>query len=88
MILFRCDNVIFNDIVRLHVDRLRETDEIQDEETIYLGEANTSNDEIENMNSEDFLACGRLKIVNSVEESCSIIHFSEEVKYYWRVCVC
>ena len=27
-----------------------------------LGEANTSNDEVENMNSENFLARGRLKI--------------------------
>ena len=37
--------------VRLHPDRLRGTDEIQDEEKIQLGEANTSNDEVEpNMN--------------------------------------
>ena len=32
--LFRYDNVFFNDRVRLHVDRLRGTNEIQDEETI------------------------------------------------------
>ena len=58
-------NVVFNDRKRVQADRLRGTDEIQDEETIYLGEANTtSNDEAENMNSEvDFLV-GRLKIAN------------------------
>ena len=44
-----------NDTVRLHADRLQGTDEIQDQETIYFGEANTSNDEVENMNR-DILA--------------------------------
>ena len=34
MVLFRCDNDVFNDRVRLHVDRLRGTDEIQDEEKL------------------------------------------------------
>ena len=67
----RCDNVVFNDRVRLRADRFRGTDEIQDKEAIWFGEANTSNDEVENMNSEDFLARGRLKIANSVEESFS-----------------
>ena len=34
LVLFRCDNVVFNDRIRLHADGLRGTDEIQDEETI------------------------------------------------------
>ena len=54
MVLFHYDNVVLNDRVPLHPDHLQGTDEIQDEETIQLGEANTSNDEAENMNSEDF----------------------------------
>ena len=28
MVLFHCHNVVFNDGVRLHADRLRETDEM------------------------------------------------------------
>ena len=82
-------NVVFNDRERVYADRLRGTDEIQDEEKIQLGEANTSNDEAENMNSEAYFLVGRLKIANSVEEpEVSVIHFNEGVKYYWRGCVC
>ena len=47
MVLFHYDNVVLNNRVR---DHLQGTDEIQDEETIQLGEANTNNNEAENMN--------------------------------------
>ena len=34
IVLFRYDNIVFDDKARLHSDRLRGTDEIRDEETI------------------------------------------------------
>ena len=51
-----------------------------------MGEGNTSNDEVENMNSEDFLA-GRpvensVRILGMQSKKVSVIHFNEGVKYY------
>ena len=51
-----------------------------------MGEANTSNDEVENTNGEDFLA-GRpaenlVRILGIQSKKVSVIHFGEGVKYY------
>ena len=71
IVLFHYDNVVFIDTARLHADRLRGTDEIQDKrKKQFSWEKQTNNVEVENMNSEDFLA-SKLKIANSVEESFS-----------------
>ena len=66
-------NVVFNDRVRLHADHLQGAYEIQDERKKQFSwekQTQIANEEVENLNSENFLA-SRLKIANLFEESFS-----------------
>ena len=57
MVLFRFDNVIFNDRIRLHADRLRATDEMQDEEKFSWEKQTQVMTKLRTlMNSEDFFS--------------------------------
>ena len=55
IVLFRYDNVVFNDRERIHADRLQGTDEIQEKKQ-FSWEKSKRTLEVENINSEDFLA--------------------------------